>query len=310
MRPKSDPKSRLNTIKDLRTAPAVKSYATGGANQYALERRENAAAKLLVSDRPSGYLGSVGREAFATAASHLIISDSWNPDALSDLSRGLAFIELIARWHQCIGSSKHSDETHDADNSATVLKQSVWAAFIWAHLGDWDRARWMAEYLLGYFASGAVRVPSEETENDYRSLFVLLLQTLRDEAWPSTFSTTLGPYKELIEARHDPDRFAQALVATADLRMARQCGYAQVNDARSFGPYAPPPLMGSVEFVAMPAELWAIRALAQRLDGMSLNLDADHPWLRAGFAQAPSGPLPAVQDSLLEAARQRMEAVA
>ena len=310
MRPKSDPKTRLATIKDLRASPALRPHEVDDAKHHALLRREKAAVLLTERSEPSGYLGSVARDGFSFAARYLIIADGWDAGSMSELAKGLAFAEVVAQWHQRIGSLKFSDDKHVADNSSTLLTQSVWAAFIWAQHGDWARARWMAEYLLGYFESGALEVPSVETENDYRTLFLLLLQTLRNDAWTETIPPTLGPYKELIEARYDPDRFTKALVAVADLRMARSCGYAQVDDARAFGPYAPPRLMGSFEFVAIPAELWAIRALSERLDGLSLNLDADHPWLRVGFAQPPTAPLPTVQDPLLEAVPRRIAELA
>lgn len=310
MRPKSDPKTRLATIKDLRASPALRPHAMDDAKHHALLRREKAAVLLAERSKPSGYLGGVAHDGFSFAARYLIIADGWDAGSMSELAKGLAFAEVVALWHQRICTPKRSNEEYDADNTSTVLKQSIWATFVWAHQGDWAKARWMAEYLLSYFESGSVRVPSEETENDYRTLFASLLQALRDDAWPDVFPTTLGPYKELIETRHEPTRFAHALVATADLRMARSCGYAQVDDARGFGPYAPPLMMGDFAFVAMPAELWAIRALSERLDGLSLNLDADHPWLRVGFAQPPTDSLPTVQDPLLEAVRRRIAELA
>jgi hypothetical protein len=303
MRPKSDPKSRAAAIKDLKASRALQPSELEDRRQYALKTKEKAAALLADSTEPSGYLGGVARDAFSLCASSLIVGDAWSDGALRDLTTAMEFTEVIARWHEAAGSPKQDTDNYTADASNTVLAHSVWTAFIRAHLGQWDRACWMAKYLLGYIKGRAFRVPDPQMEGDYLALFGLLLQVMTDEAWPAALPAGLGPYQELIEARRDPVRSARALVAVADLRMARQLGYAQADDARGLPPSAPPSLMGKFEFIAMPAELWAIRAIARRLDGLELSLDADHPWLRAGFAQPPAAPLPAIDDALLQAVR-------
>lgn len=310
MRPKSDPKSRAAAIKDIKAARALQPSELEARWQYALKTKEKAAALLAGSTEPSGFLGGVARDAFSLCASSLIVCDAWSDGALRDLSTAMEFTEVIAQWHELASSPKHDiDGEYTADASNTILAHSVWTAFIRAHLGQWDQAKWMAKYLQGYVKGSAFRVPDPQMGGDYLKLFGLLLQVMTNEAWPASLPTGLGPYQELIEARRDPVRFAQALVAVADLRMARQLGYAQVDDVRGVPPSAPPSLMGKFEFIAMPAELWAICVIVRRLEGLELSLVADHPWLRAGFAQPPAAPLPVVDDALLQAVRRHLEAL-
>lgn len=302
MRPKSDLKSRVAAIKELKALRALQPAELEGRRQYAASTRARAIALLANTSEPSGFLGGVAMNAFRLCASSLIVRDGWSEEASQDLSTAIEFTEAIARWHEAIGSPKHDTDEYTADNSGTLLAHSVWTTFLLAHLGQWDRAKWMATYLLGYVHGGAFRIPDPEMEADYLSLFGVLLQAIADSAWP-TLPESLGPYRALIQFRDEPSQFAATLVAVADLRMARQCGYAQVDDARGLPPSAPPRLMGNFEFIAMSAELWAIRALAQRLDGLTLSLNAEHPWLGAGFAQPPQAPLPTVEDELLTAVR-------
>lgn len=310
MRPKSDPKTRAATIKDLKAAPALQPTSLEKWRQYAFESRAKAVELLANTSEPSGYLGGVAMDAFRLCASSLVVCDGWSEEALQDLSKAVEFTEAIAHWHEAIGSPKHDAEGYTADNSGTLLTHTVWTTFLLAHLGQWQRAQWLASYLLGYLRGGAFRIPDPEMEADYLSLFDVLLRTIADDAWPTELPPSLGPYLALLEARLDSAPFAAALVAVADLRMARRCGYAQVDAPRPLPPSSPPRLMGNFEFSTMPTELWAIRALTQRLDGFTPSLDAEHPWLRAGFAQPPQLPLPAVDDDLLTAVRARVASLA
>lgn len=305
MRPKSDPKSRTAAIKELKALRALQPTELERRRQYAISIRTKAAELLAASSEPSGYLGGVAMNAYWLCAGSLIVRDGWSDDALQDLSTAIEFAEAIAQWHEAIGSPKHDTDEYTADNSGTLLAHSVWTTFLLAHLGQWEHAKRMAAYLLGYVRGGAFRIPDPEMEADYLSLFDVLLQAIAGDAWPTALPDSLGPYRTLIQSRGTPSQFASALVAVADLRMARQCGYAQVDDARGLPSSAPPRLMGNFEFIAMPAEIWAIRALTHRLDGFTPSLDVEHPWLRAGFAQPPHGPLPAVDDELLKAVRDR-----
>lgn len=308
MRPRSDPKIRLAAIRDLKAARSLQPGELKVRREAALRTKARAATLLYEDDKPSGFLGGVAQDSFSLCASSLIVNDAWTDDALLDLATGLAFVEMIAMWHERVGSPKQDIEgKYTADASNTVLAHSVWTAFIRSHLGQWDQAKWMAKYLQGYLQSGAFRVPDSEMEADYLGLFGVLLQAIVDDAWPSELPAALGPYRTLIATRADASEFARALVSVADLRMARQLGYAQVDDSQPLPPTAPPGLMGKYEFIAIPAELWAIQALARRLDGLKLCLDADHPWLRAGFAQPPDRALPDVRDDLLTAVRLRTD---
>lgn len=169
---------------------------------------------------------------------------------------------------------------------------------------------WMAAYLAGYLDANAVTVPDPDQEPEYLALFRVLTATLLNDAWPASLPKELGPYKALIESRGQPAQFAEALVAVADLRMARQCGYAQVDDARPRGPYAAPSLMSKFAFIAMPAELWAIRAIVQKVDGYTVSLVADHPWLQAGFAQPPASLPNATDCDIVRALRRYLLTVA
>lgn len=301
MRPKSDPKSRAAAVKELKGSRALQLHELEEQRQYAIKTRSKASELLATSSEPSGFLGRVAMNAFSMCAGSLIVRDCWSEEALQDLSAAIAFTEAIAQWHEAIGSLKYDTDEFTADNSGTLLAHSVWTAFLLAHLGEWERARRLAAYLLGYVHGRAFRIPDPEMEADYLSLFEVLLQAIAEDAWPKVLPESLGPYRALIQSRTEPAQFAAALVAVADLRMARQCGYAQVDDARGLPPSAPPRLMGNFEFIAMPAELWAICALTHRLEGFTPSLDAEHPWLRAGFAQPPQGTLPAVADELLTA---------
>jgi hypothetical protein len=305
MRPRSDPKSRAAAIRELKESRALQPTELEGQRLYVIKTKAKAAELLTTSSEPSGFLGGVAVNAFSLCAGSLIVRDRWSDESLQNLSIAIELTEAIAQWHEAIGSPKHDTDEYTADNSGTLLAHSVWTAFLQAHLGQWERAKRMAAYLLGYVRGGAFRIPDPEMEADYLSLFEVLLRAIADDAWPTVLPESLGPYRALIQSRNEPVDFDAALVAVTDLRMARQCGYAQVNDARALPPSAPPRLMGNFEFIAIPAELWAIQALASRLDGLTLGLDADHPWLRAGFAQAPDRALPDARDELLTEVRRR-----
>jgi hypothetical protein len=306
MRPKSDPKSRAAAISDLRESRALQPAEVEGRRLYAIKTKAKAAELLATSSEPSGFLGGVAVDAFSLCAGSLIVRDGWSDESLQNLSMAIELTEAIAQWHEAIGSPEHDTDEYTADNSGTLLAHSVWTTFLLAHLGQWERAKRMAAYLLGYVRGGAFRIPDPEMEADYLSLFEVLLLAIADDVWPTVLPESLGPYRALIQSRNEPTDFDAALVAVTDLRMARQCGYAQVNDARALPPSAPPRLMGNFEFIAMPAELWTIQALASRLDGLTVSLDAEHPWLRAGFSQAPDRALPDPKDELLAEVRRRV----
>jgi hypothetical protein len=232
-----------------------------------------------------------------------VAADKWTEESVALLARAMAYLDLNARYYESAGEPKKNGVGTVCDHIGTALRETMWTAFTHAHLGQWKEAQWAANYLLGYVLGGDLRRPSSNEDTESFELVKTLLQALADDRWPAEFSPSLGPYHQLLAQRHDAEAVAQALVRVTDLRVARWFGYAQIDDARPMHPHATLSLMGEMCFAAMPAELWAIKALARRFDGIELNLDADHPWLRAGFMQPPTMPLPAFDDELLQALR-------
>jgi hypothetical protein len=301
MRPTSDPKTRAATLKKLLSEPGVGPESMARQEEYAAEDRQKALDGLAEG---VVHIAGYGAALFGLASRRLLAADQWGADIAARVAAGMEYMRLVARYHAAVGSPKTDREAgRKVDTPDTALNYTIWTAFLDAHFGRWDEAQWLAEYLLGYLHGGDVRVPSSTDDAEYFALSKFLIRALAENKWPLDVPAELGPYRQLLQGRRDATAVADALVKVADLRMARAQGYAQVDDARPIGPYAAPLLMSNYLFVAVPAELWAIKALARRLDGIDLNLDADHPWLRAGFMQAPNTPLPPDDDDVLQALR-------
>lgn len=299
MRPKSDPKTRAATLKKLRGLPGVGPESIALKEGYLRDDQQKAQDDLVKF--PLVSLCTCGEDFFRLAASQLIAADQWGPESLLHTAAGMQYTSLVARFHKLDSSSGGNQQGFFAAD--TSFDYTLWTAFLHAHFCHWGEARWLGDYVLGYLESGDVRVPSSMDDAEYFALSKYLMQAMADDQWPAHIPDELGPYQQLLQNRNDPASVADALVKVADLRMARAQGYAQVDDVSPLGPYAAPMLMSNFLFIAVPAELWAIKALTRRFDGIELSLDADHPWLRAGFMQPPNMQLPDFDDELLKAVR-------
>ena len=301
MRPKSDPKTRTATLKKLRGHSSFGPESIARKEGYLREDQQKAFNRLASVPPALASLCICGEDLFRLSAAQLIATDQWTPEILSRTAAGMQYMSLVARYPQADISSGGDPVAFFAAD--TGFDYALWTTFLHAHFGHWNETRARGLYLLNCLESGGVRRPSSTDDAEYFSLSKYLMRALADDKWPAHIPDELGPYKQLLQNRNDPASVADALVKVADLRMARAQGYAQVDDARPLGPYAAPMLMANFLFIAMPAELWTIKALTRRFDGIELNLDADHPWLRAGFMQPPTMPLPVFDDELLKAVR-------
>lgn len=294
MRPKSTEASRRLALKDMITEAASRDFLLWrGEAERAIGRDLD---RLKQGKRHC--LGGIGNDFFRLVALQTVAAP-WTRRSVDDLARAMTYSYVNARSNDAMALPKSDGEDFVADNACTAIDTTIWTALLYARFGQWERARWLATYLLGYFEGGSMRSPSKRHDVEYHELTRQLMQALADDRWPETFDVALGPYRPLLHGRVDAEIVASALVDVMDLRMSRWLGYNQVDDARRRPPSSNGQLMGSLTFAAIPAELWAIRAMAERFDGVALSLEGNHPWLKASFMTPPPAPLPSFDDELL-----------
>lgn len=222
--------------------------------------------------------------------------ESWSENVQRQLNRFLSYAWLNARiW------CKSGRDTSFCTYNNSGITESHWATFLLAATGRWSQANWLAKYFLSHYVEGGTEILMEEDGHDYvfHYLFKLLFTTLKDGRWPDSFPAELGPYGELLANRFDPERASVALGKIMDIRFARNHAYPEIDAPKRFRPLASN-LIGPTTYVIFPAELWAIKALCQRLDNLELSLQGEHPWLQASFMMPPPEISEAWQDEVTQ----------
>ncbi len=287
MRPRSNDKSRHIALREQLQEAARRSPASldQEASKYVTRAFQRLGTELLFQ---SG-VGTACDVLMQAASLRACTSNPWPPDVAERLRKVCSYLYWNARFNSAAGEPRTDSPDFVVDTPSTAIEVSHWACFLDYSFGDATRARWLAGDLLGYHAGGSIRIPSAEHDGEFLALFEVLARAIADERWPS-LSEALGPYKALIEARTNQVAFEAALGDVLDLRMARACGYPQVDAERAIrGMQRESYLMEAIGFALIPAELWAIQALTRRIDGHEVKNQGAHPWLSSlTFGPPPS----------------------
>lgn len=225
--------------------------------------------------------------------------EGWSSGVVDQLRRFLSYAYLNARAGQAMGCIKADTAEWVADHAGVALVNTHWTCWLLAITHDWAKARWLASYLLQFYDAGGLRNP-EVDDRPYYQVFRLLLEAIRDEHWPITFTDELGVYQDLLIRRTDVTAASAALGRVMDVRMARYNGYPDVDAGKRISS-SQENVIGCLQHTALPADIWVIQALTRRFDGVEMSLEGEHPWLQAIFMKPPpAGPLEAWSDDLTE----------
>ena len=136
-----------------------------------------------------------------------IYLNGWDSVSRFQLSRFLNYARMNAHLWEARHCIKADTEDLVADHAGTALMPIHWAALLFAAVGGWSEASWLARYLLSFYEAGGLRWPREGDQHDgpYYHVLRLLLTVLREGQWPAVFSEELGPYRALLQNRCDPE---------------------------------------------------------------------------------------------------------
>lgn len=300
MKPLSNDKSRALALKAL-----LADRERGGTVEFweSAVRRDRAAALSDIVDAdgwPSADVPSLGWLELELAGLHGA-SEGWQPHVIHKLSAACEYLWLNARYRDALGLPTVDGPDFVADGGHARVLDTTWAALLYAHSGLWERAAWLGRYVHGYLTSPSLRCVSDEEDREYADLLRLLTRAMAVGAWPAEFPATLGPYQRWLDARLDRAEAEAALHAVLDMRMARYHAYRDVDWPKRQKPSQDSYIMGGFTCNAIPAELWAIRALTQRFDGVELSLTDTHPWLAAPFMAVAPPIHPGFEDEVTRA---------
>ncbi|MCX7062868.1 MAG: hypothetical protein NTZ11_18525 [Gammaproteobacteria bacterium] len=298
MRPKSTDKSRAQALKEQ--LHEAQSRSSERLDERASRDIAEALSNADIEDRLQSCVGTAANVLLQAASLRNCLLPS-PPDVSARLRQLCSYLFGIARLNKAMALPVTDGPGTTVDCPVTAIDVSHWACFLDYSFGDAMRGRWLAGEMLRYHAGGSIRIPSAEHDGEFRALFGVLCEAIHAESWP-TLPDALGPYKRLIECRGDQAAFDAALTDVLDLRMARACGYPQVDATKALrGMEREGYVMEAIAFALRPAELWVIQELTKRIDGIGLALCGTHPWLASPTFAPPRPLLPIWEDELTQA---------
>jgi len=269
IKPKSTPEGRLKALEQAKIN--IAELAQGDVETLQEGRQQQWLAEDIANNdfvRMSIDLESLAHKWLRVSVASFYEDETWSP------SLNLSSVYQYYAARISLMRNRFVYQTNSGQN----CEFNHWLHCLLVAQGNWPHARWFGRFLMN-FHRGHTAVRDYEECPAIVAMLELIASITEEDAWPTPeqLKPELGPYKVLIEAIHEPEAFAQALLDVMDFRMARSFGCKEVNAKRMsekwFGTF------GVQYWGLLPVELMALQALAERYLGVRPGLAVDHPWI-------------------------------